>query len=180
MEVMYSYVNKRSDHIMSKDLFLQDPGCIPWHTVHHIYRQRQKQNRFPHRFRQIMIWFLTVRTAFNSSEGGLLLAIFYAGGYAVGTYVGGILAKKLIKGTANVQIVSSTKDDKLVNAIRDAGFGISVVNVNPSQFGGEKYMIFAEVDTKRIEELRSLIYSIDSKAFITVQETKIVYNGFIK
>ncbi len=131
-------------------------------------------------FVQIMIWFLAVRTAFNSSEGGLLLAIFYAGGYAVGTYVGGILAKKLIKGTANVQIVSSTKDDKLVNAIRDAGFGISVVNVNPSQFGGEKYMIFAEVDTKRIEELRSLIYSIDSKAFITVQETKIVYNGFIK
>ncbi len=131
-------------------------------------------------FVQIMIWFLAVRTAFNSSEGGLLLAIFYAGGYAVGTYVGGILAKNLIKGTANVQIVSSTKDDKLVNAIRDAGFGISVVNVNPSQFGGEKYMIFAEVDTKRIEELRSLIYSIDSKAFITVQETKIVYNGFIK
>jgi uncharacterized protein YebE (UPF0316 family) len=131
-------------------------------------------------FVQIMIWFLAVRTAFSSSEGGLLLAIFYAGGYAVGTYVGGILAKKLIKGTANVQIVSSTKDDKLVNAIRDAGFGISVVNVNPSQFGGEKYMIFAEVDTKRIEELRSLIYSIDSKAFITVQETKIVYNGFIK
>ena len=131
-------------------------------------------------FVQIMIWFLAVRTAFNSSEGGLLLAIFYAGGYAVGTYVGGILAKKLINGTANVQIVSSTKDDKLVNAIRDAGFGISVVNVNPSQFGGEKYMIFAEVDTKRIEELRSLIYSIDSKAFITVQETKIVYNGFIK
>ena len=131
-------------------------------------------------FVQIMIWVLAVRTAFNSSEGGLLLAIFYAGGYAVGTYVGGILAKKLIKGTANVQIVSSTKDDKLVNAIRDAGFGISVVNVNPSQFGGEKYMIFAEVDTKRIEELRSLIYSIDSKAFITVQETKIVYNGFIK
>lgn len=131
-------------------------------------------------FVQIMIWFLAVRTAFSSSEGGLLLAVFYAGGYAVGTYVGGILAKKLIKGTANVQIVSSTKDDKLVNAIRDAGFGISVVNVNPSQFGGEKYMIFAEVDTKRIEELRSLIYSIDSKAFITVQETKIVYNGFIK
>ena len=41
-------------------------------------------------------------------------------------------------------------------------------------------MIFAEVDTKRIDELRSLVYSIDSKAFITVQETKIVYNGFIK
>ena len=131
-------------------------------------------------FVQIMIWFLAVRTAFNSSEGGLLLAIFYAGGYAVGTYVGGILANKLIKGTATVQIVSSTKDDELLDAIRSAGFGISVVNVNPSQFGGEKYMIFAEVDTKRIDELRSLVYSIDSKAFITVQETKIVYNGFIK
>lgn len=131
-------------------------------------------------FVQIMIWFLAVRTAFNSDQGGILLALFYAGGYAVGTYVGGLLAKKLIKGTATVQIVSSSRDDTLINAIRDAGFAISVVNVNPSQFGGEKYMIFAEIDTKRIDELRSLIYSIDSKAFITIQESKFVYNGFIK
>ena len=115
-----------------------------------------------------------------SDQGGILLALFYAGGYAVGTYVGGLLAKKLIKGTATVQIVSSSRDDTLINAIRDAGFAISVVNVNPSQFGGEKYMIFAEIDTKRIDELRSLIYSIDSKAFITIQESKFVYNGFIK
>lgn len=131
-------------------------------------------------FVQIMIWFLAVRTAFSSDQGGILLALFYAGGYAVGTYVGGLLAKKLIKGTATVQIVSSSRDDTLINAIRDAGFAISVVNVNPSQFGGEKYMIFAEIDTKRIDELRSLIYSIDSKAFITIQESKFVYNGFIK
>ncbi|MBR2740924.1 MAG: DUF2179 domain-containing protein [Oscillospiraceae bacterium] len=131
-------------------------------------------------FVQIMIWFLAVRTAFNSDQGGILLALFYAGGYAVGTYVGGLLAKKLIKGTATVQIVSSSRDDTLINAIRDAGFAISVVNVNPSQFGGEKYMIFAEIDTKRIDELRSLIYSIDSRAFITIQESKLVYNGFIK
>ena len=131
-------------------------------------------------FVQIMIWFLAVRTAFSSDQGGILLALFYAGGYAVGTYVGGLLAKKLIRGTATVQIVSSSRDDTLINAIRDAGFAISVVNVNPSQFGGEKYMIFAEIDTKRIDELRSLIYSIDSKAFITIQESKFVYNGFIK
>ena len=131
-------------------------------------------------FVQIMIWFLAVRTAFNSDQGGILLALFYAGGYAVGTYVGGLLAKKLIKGTATVQIVSSSRDDTLINAIRDAGFAISVVNVTPSQFGGEKYMIFAEIDTKRIDELRSLIYSIDSRAFITIQESKLVYNGFIK
>ena len=131
-------------------------------------------------FVQIMIWFLAVRTAFSSDQGGILLALFYAGGYAVGTYVGGLLAKKLIKGTATVQIVSSSRDDTLINAIRDAGFAISVVNVNPSQFGGEKYMIFAEIDTKRIDELRSLIYSIDSRAFITIQESKFVYNGFIK
>ena len=131
-------------------------------------------------FVQIMIWFLAVRTAFSSDQGGILLALFYAGGYAVGTYVGGLLAKKLIKGTATVQIVSSSRDDTLINAIRDAGFAISVVNVNPSQFGGEKYMIFAEIDTKRIDELRSLIYSIDSRAFITIQESKLVYNGFIK
>ena len=131
-------------------------------------------------FVEVMVWFLVVRTAFNSDEAGLLLAVFYAGGYAVGTYVGGKIASRVIKGTVTMQIVTSERDDSVVNAIRDAGFGVSVVNVNASQYGGEKYMLFAEIAAARLGECKSLVYSLDPHAFITVQESKYVYNGFIK
>ncbi|MBQ8996018.1 MAG: DUF2179 domain-containing protein [Oscillospiraceae bacterium] len=131
-------------------------------------------------FVEIMIWFLAVRTAFNSDEAGIVLAIAYAGGFATGTFIGGLLSSKLIKGTVTVEIVTSGKDDNLITAIRNAGFAVTVVNVNSSEYSGEKYMLFAQIASDRLEEFKKLVYDNDDKAFIIVQESKYVYNGFIK
>ena len=131
-------------------------------------------------FVEIMVWFLVVRTAFNSNEAGILLAVFYAGGYAAGTYIGSIIADRVIKGTVTVQVVTSSRDDSVTEAIRSAGYALTVVNVNASEYGAEKYMFFAEISSTSLTDFKSLVYSLDPKAFITVQETKYVYNGFIK
>ena len=131
-------------------------------------------------FVEIMVWFLAVRTAFNSDEAGLLMAFFYAGGYATGTLVGSKIAEKVIRGTVSVQVVTSSRDDNVTDAIRNAGYAITVVNVNGSEFGGEKYMYFAEVNTNSLTDFKTLIYTLDPKCFVTVQETKYAYNGLIK
>ena len=131
-------------------------------------------------FVEIMVWFLVVRSAFNSDEAGLLLAVFYAGGYAVGTYIGSGIAARLIKGTVTVQVVTSSRDDSVTDAIRSAGYALTVLNVNASEYGAEKYMFFAEISASSLEDFKALVYSLDPRAFITVQETKYVYNGFIK
>ena len=131
-------------------------------------------------FIEIIIWFLAVRTAFNSDEAGIVLAIAYAGGFAAGTFIGGKISAKLIKGTVTVQIVTSGKDDNLISAIRSAGFAVTVVNVNSSEYSGEKYMLFSQIASNRLTEFKKLMYDMDPTAFIIVQESKYVYNGFIK
>ncbi|MBR3354688.1 MAG: DUF2179 domain-containing protein [Oscillospiraceae bacterium] len=131
-------------------------------------------------FIEIIIWFLVVRTAFNSDEAGIILAIAYAGGFATGTYIGGLISSKFIKGTVTVQIVTSGKDDALIAAIRNAGFAVTVVNVNESEYSGERYMLFSQIASDRLDEFKALINEKDDKAFIIVQESKYVYNGFIK
>ena len=131
-------------------------------------------------FFEVMIWFLVVRNAFNSSESGIVLAIAYAGGFAAGTYIGGLVAKKVIKGTVDVHIVTSGHNDELFSAIRSRGYAVTTVNVNSSEFGGEKYMGFAEVKTSNLEDFKKIVYQYDPGAFISVQETTYVHNGFIK
>ena len=131
-------------------------------------------------FIEIIIWFLVVRTAFNSDEAGIILAIAYAGGFATGTYIGGLISSKFIKSTVTVQIVTSGKDDALIAAIRNAGFAVTVVNVNESEYSGERYMLFSQIASDRLDEFKALINEKDDKAFIIVQESKYVYNGFIK
>lgn len=131
-----------------------------------------------------LIWFLVVREAllFDTSTliSKLSIAMAYALGYATGTYIGGKIADKFIVGNINVQVVTSNQNNRMLETIRDAGYAITVLDVNTSLLSKKKYMIFSEVTTKQLDEFKSLIYSLDKKAFIMVHETKVVYNGFFK
>jgi len=131
-------------------------------------------------FVEVTIWFLVVREALNTDETSIFIAIAYAGGFAAGTYIGGKLAGKYIKGMINLQVVTSKQDDAMVEAIRNAGYAVSVVNVNPSEYGEGKYMLFMEVPSAKQNELKALVHRLDEGAFIMVHETKYVYNGFFK
>lgn len=129
-------------------------------------------------FFEVLIWFLVVREALTL-DAGLPAGIAYAAGFAAGTYLGGLLSKRFIKGNVVVQIVTD-KNDETVTAIRKAGYGVSVVNVNGSEYGDDKYMLFCDIDKSRLSELKKLAHEHDNDAFIMVQETKQVFNGFIK
>ena len=129
-------------------------------------------------FFEVLIWFLIVREALNSATGGLMLAVFYAGGFATGTFVGGKLAQRLIIGHITMQIITSSRDDAMLSAIREAGYAISVINVNGSEFGSEKFLLIAEMKSNQQAKFKSLIYELDPAAFVMVNETKYVVGGF--
>lgn len=128
-------------------------------------------------FIEICIWFTIVREALNTDETSIFIMLSYAAGYATGTYIGGIISQKVIKGTLSVQIITQKID--LVNIIRNAGYAVSVMDIK-GQEEGEKYMLYIEINNKSYEHLKSLIRKNDDKAFIVVNETKFVQNGFIK
>ena len=107
------------------------------------------------------------------------IGLAYALGYAIGNIVGGELSKR-ISGTINVQIVTSSKDPDMIKQIQDKGFEITVIDANPSQYSGEKFIIFAVIQSKRLREFRRLIYTLDKKAFILASETKVVTHAVVK
>jgi len=133
-------------------------------------------------FVEALIWFLIVKEAllFDAESGKLFIATAYSLGFATGTFVGGILADKLIAGNVDVQVVTSNQNNAMIDEIRDAGYAITVLDVNNSRFGKKKYMLFSEIKTSQLKDFKSLIYSLDKKAFVMVRETKFVYNGFFK
>ena len=128
-------------------------------------------------FVEICIWFTIVREALNTDEQSLFIMFSYAGGYATGTYIGGKISQRVIRGTLSVQIISNNED--LVNIIRKAGFAVTVMDIH-GQDEENKYMLYIEVNNKSYNNLRKLIQKNDNKAFIVVNETKYVQNGFIK
>lgn len=131
-------------------------------------------------FIEVLIWFLVVREALNVEEMNFFIPIAYAGGFATGTYIGSKLSNKYISGNYGVQVILSDADYKKVDIIREHGFGVSVVNVKGKFLEKPKLMLFIEINKKKYEILEKLVKSLDDKAFMVVNETKMVHNGFFK
>jgi uncharacterized protein YebE (UPF0316 family) len=130
-------------------------------------------------FIEVAIWFAIVREALNTDQTGIWVIVAYAGGFAMGTYIGGVLSDRFIQGTFGVQVITEKKDE-IIKVLRENGYGVSVIDVKGQNEDRPKYMLFIEINKKKFEHLRNTIKQLDSRAFIVVNETKYVQNGYFK
>ena len=115
------------------------------------------------------------RTALNTEINSFLIPISYAGGYATGTYIGTLISTKFIKGHYTVTIISNNIDSTKIKKIKKEGYGVTSIATETNS----KYLII-EINKKELNNLKTLIKSFDSKAFIYINETKTIENGYIK
>ena len=130
-------------------------------------------------FIDVIIWFLVVREALNTEMNSMWIALSYAGGYAAGTFIGTTLSNNLINGKISVQVILDYVTSKETEKIREAGYAVSEVKCTGKN-NAKKLMLFIEVDKKNLNDLKNKIKNIDNNAFIIVNETKYVENGFFK
>ena len=125
---------------------------------------------------EITVWFLVVKEALNTDNNSFWIVASYALGFSVGTYIGGKISKIFIKSNLEVQVILSNKDDSVVNKIREKGYGVTAIEVKGTK--DTKYMLYIQIRNRSLEHLKSLVRKLDNKAFIVVNETKYVENGY--
>ena len=131
-------------------------------------------------FFEVLIWFFAAREALNTVDS-ILVPIFYAGGYATGTYVGTLISNNYLDGLISLQVISkSSKALKMLNKIRSSGFGVSVIDLNNTQDKVSKKLLIIQLNKKNLKKLTHIIRSIDSDAFVIINETKYVQKGLVK
>lgn len=129
-------------------------------------------------FVEVFVWFIIVREALNTDETSIFVAISYALGFATGTFIGGKLSNKFLTSNLSVQIITS-KANELSNMLRYQGYAVTVIDVEGKDNSQDKYMLFIEINDKKLNNLKKLVKQIDDNAFIVVNETKYVQNGFM-
>lgn len=158
-----------------------DMGLASIRTVFTV--KSKPQIAAPIGFAEAFFWFMIVKSALDYEAANpyvdtLVLALSYSLGFACGTLLGGILSKRFIKSKIHVQIVLSSKNDELVNELKEKGFGQTILTAKGANNNTETYMIFVETSSDKLKELRTIINTMDQKAFVSVSESKSVYNGF--
>lgn len=129
-------------------------------------------------FVEVTIWFLVVREALNTDQESIFIVLSYAAGFATGTYIGGFISSRYIKGYLTVQVITE-KQDILSSILREKGYGVSIIDVK-GRNDDEKAMLWIQVNSSNLDTLKHLIKEYDEKAFVIINETKYIENGFIK
>jgi len=131
-------------------------------------------------FFEVFIWFLVAREALNTSVSNLWIVIAYSGGYATGTILGTFISNKFINSLISVEVITTKATSENINKIRKEGFGVSVVNTVENIQDEHTKFLFITLNSRNLNKLKKTIYDIDNNAFMVVNESKVVHNGYIK
>lgn len=131
-------------------------------------------------FFEVLIWFIVAREALNTEVTSLLIPISYSLGYATGTLIGTLISKYFVSGLICLQVIIKKGNQKLKNAIRKEGYGISVVSLKDEVDDIKKELLLILVSKKKAKQLTSLIKYHEEDAFVMASEAKFAQNGLIK
>lgn len=132
-------------------------------------------------FFEVLIWFLIAREALTTEVTSILIPICYAGGYATGTFIGGFISNNFVEGLIGVNVTTKTSGAKImIDEIRKAGFGVSVIDLKNPQDDEDKTMLIVQINKSKLKTLTAIIRKNDPDAFVVINETKYTQNGLIK
>ena len=101
----------------------------------------------------------------------------YCAGFTAGTLVGAFIEEKLALGFAIVRLISVSNGQEIADALREGGFGATEVLGRGKE--SPVHVIETVVARKDVPTVMSCATEVDSKVFVTVEEIRNVYRGFL-
>ena len=98
-------------------------------------------------FIEILIWFFISREILVNKELNVFIVGSYAFGYALGTYLGGIINKYLVGGSLTCMVITDSLNNELLDELKDNNYGISVITLK-----GDKIMLLIEFKKKYLKD----------------------------
>ena len=126
-------------------------------------------------FIQVIIWFIIIKIALENNT--ILIALVYALGYSIGSYLASFITTKYSKKKLLVQVITSKEE--VFEVLKEKGYSGSIVN-SSGLYGSENYIIYSFINNKRKKEIINIIKKIDHNAFITINQNKELINGYFK
>ena len=127
-------------------------------------------------FFEILIWLLAIGQIMkNLSNPACYIA--YAGGFAMGNFVGMWIAEKLSLGVVLVRVVTKKDAAELVKYLKSADYGVT--SVDGHGVTGQVKVVFTVLPRREVKRVVDLIKKFNPKAFYTIEEVGFVEKGLL-
>lgn len=125
-------------------------------------------------FFESLIWLIAVVQIMQNITNPLYYVTF-AGGFALGNYVGLFIEEKLAIGNSIIRIITQREASGLVEKLNNAGFGVTHVDA----FGrtSEVKIIYSVVKRDDLHRVLKIVKEFNPKAFYTIEDVQYVREG---
>lgn len=120
-------------------------------------------------FVEILIWLAAISQVVKHMDHWFNF-IAYAGGFAMGSFIGITIEEKLAFGHLLVRVITQKEAGGLIQSIQEAGFGVTTIDGRGSS--GPVKIINTVIPRKRLPEIAGLINRFDPKSFYSVEDIR--------
>ena len=125
-------------------------------------------------FFEIMIWLLAIGQIMQNFTN-ITYYIAYAGGFAMGNFVGIYIENKLAMGTLAIRVITVKDASELVDYLKSKGFGVT--SVDAQGVAGNVKLIFTIIKRKDLHKVVEIIRKFNPRAFFSIEEIRSVSEG---
>ena len=125
-------------------------------------------------FFEIFIWLLAVGQIFSNLTN-MLYYFAYAGGFAMGNYIGLVVENKLSLGLLSLHLIVRDDSDELIKTLKEKGYGLTILTTE----GIKSNVKLVVMIIKRKNQLGVLeiIRRISPNTFISIENVQSVKGG---
>ena len=125
-------------------------------------------------FFEVIIWLLAIR-AIMQNLNNVVCYIAYGAGFAMGTFVGLYIEKRLAIGNSLIRIITQKDSMELINHLRSKGYGVT--NMEANGVKGKVHVIYIIIKRSDFQDVTEIIKQYNPQAFYTVEDVSTVIKG---
>ncbi len=125
-------------------------------------------------FFEVLIWLLAIGQIMKNLSNPVCFAA-YAGGFAMGNFVGMSIVEKLSLGFVIVRVITLKNSEDLISHLRAAEYGVTCIDGHGAE--GHVQIVFTIVQRREVKAVVALINEFNPNAFYTVEEVGLIEKG---
>lgn len=125
-------------------------------------------------FFEILIWLLAIGQIMKNLSNPLCY-VAYAGGFAMGNFVGIHIAEKLSIGVVMIRVVTTKDAAPLVDFLKTENYGVTSIDGHGTS--GQVKVVFTIVPRREVRSVVELIKKFNPNAFYSIEEVGLVKKG---
>ena len=122
-------------------------------------------------FFEVLIWLMAIGKIMQNLSN-VAAYIAYAGGFAMGNYIGILIEGKIAVGSIGVRIITRRDASALIEALKSTGYGMTVLDAQGST--GKVNVIYTVIRRSALDRVVEIIGEYNPGAFYSVEDIRSV------